>query len=44
MCMKVKLWGNNNNAEYNGSSGLGSEIYYNKDTYVPFLKKLSNIL
>jgi hypothetical protein len=33
------IWGNNNNAEYNGSSGLGSEISYNKDNYVPFLKK-----
>ena len=33
------LWGNNNNAEYNGSSGGGSEVDYNKDTYVPFLKK-----
>jgi hypothetical protein len=35
-----KLWGNNNNTEYAGSSGCGSEIDYNKDTYVPFLKKL----
>ena len=33
-----KLWGDNNNAEYNGSSGRGSDIDYNKDTYVPFLK------
>ena len=33
------LWGNNNIAEYNGSSGSGSTINYNKDTYVPFLKK-----
>jgi hypothetical protein len=32
-------WGNNHNKEYSGSSGLGSFIEYNKDTYVPFLKK-----
>lgn len=31
-------WGNNF-AEYNGSSGVGSAIEYNKDTYIPFLKK-----
>jgi hypothetical protein len=34
-----KIWGNNNNLEYNGSSGGGSDINYNKDNYVPFLKK-----
>jgi hypothetical protein len=34
-----KVWGNNNNAEYNGSSGNGSDIDYNKNTYIPFLKK-----
>jgi hypothetical protein len=33
------MWGNNNNPEYNGSSGPGSELHHNKDTYVPFLKK-----
>lgn len=33
------LWGNNNNTSYNGSSGGGSSIEYNKDTYIPFLKK-----
>ena len=32
-------WGDNNNDEYNGSSGEGSNIDYNKDTYVSFLKK-----
>lgn len=32
-------WANNNNTEYKGSSGPGSSINYNKDTYVPFLKK-----
>ena len=34
-----KTWGHNNDVEYNGSSGGGSDIEYNKDTYVPFLKK-----
>lgn len=33
-----KIWGNNN-LEYNGSSGSGSDVNYNKDSYVPFLKK-----
>ena len=33
------IWGNNNNTEYNGSSGGGSDIDYNKDNYVLFLKK-----
>jgi len=34
-----KIWGDNNNDEYNGSSGGGSIIEFNKDTYVLFLKK-----
>lgn len=33
-----KQWGDNENINYNGSSGGGSDIDYNKDTYVPFLK------
>jgi hypothetical protein len=33
------IWGNNNIAEYNGSSGSGSSIEKNKDTYIPFLKQ-----
>jgi hypothetical protein len=33
------IWGNNNNPEYNGSSGGGSDIDYNKETYIPLLKK-----
>jgi hypothetical protein len=33
------VWGNNNNSEYNGSSGGGSGVDYNINTYVPFLKK-----
>ena len=36
---ETKTWGDNNNSEYNGSSGGGSCIDYNKDTYIPFLKK-----
>ena len=31
-------WGNDNDDVYNGSSGNGSEINFNIDTYVPFLK------
>jgi hypothetical protein len=34
-----KSWGNNNNAEYSGSSGGGSDVEFNIDGYVPFLKK-----
>lgn len=33
------LWGDNNNTEYKGSSGEGSGINYNKNYYVPFLRK-----
>ena len=33
------LWGNNFNNEYKGSSGPGSSLHYNINTYVPFLKK-----
>jgi hypothetical protein len=33
------IWGNNNNSEYSGSSGGGSDIDYNKETYVPFLRR-----
>ena len=33
-------WGNNNISGYNGSSGEGSEIDYNKDIYVSFLKEI----
>ena len=33
------LWGNNKNSNYNGSSGGGSDIKYNKETYIPFLKQ-----
>lgn len=37
-----KKWGNNGVRDYDGSSGGGSDIKYNKDTYVPFLKKFIN--
>jgi len=45
-----KEWGNNDNIEYSGSSGKGSFIEINKDTFVPFLKnyiinyKIKNIV
>ena len=32
------LWGNNNDNEYDGSSGGGSTLEYNKNEYIPFLK------
>lgn len=35
-----KVWGDNGNLEYSGSSGGGSEIDYNKDTYVVLLRKI----
>ncbi len=31
-------WGKNNYKNYNGSSGAGSRLDINKDTYIPFLK------
>lgn len=34
-----KLWGDNNNYYYSGSSGQGSSIEYNINNYIPFLKK-----
>ena len=35
-----RIWGDNNIVEYTGSSGDGSHIDYNKNNYIPFLKKL----
>jgi hypothetical protein len=32
------VWGNNNNNKYNGSSGGGSDISFNAQNYIPFLK------
>jgi SAM-dependent methyltransferase len=33
-------WGTNKNTGYSGSSGSGSDVDVNKDTYVPFLRNL----
>lgn len=33
-----KCWGDNKQEKYNGSSGMGSTIDYNANTYVPFLR------
>ena len=44
------IWGDNNDPNYEGSSGTGSDINYNSKTYVPFLKhfikkhKIKNIV
>jgi len=32
-------WGSNQHHDYNGSSGPGSALHFNKDTYIPFLQK-----
>lgn len=32
------LWDNNNNPEYNGGSGHGSQLKYNINSYIPFIK------
>lgn len=32
------VWGNNCDNSYKGSSGEGSDVNYNKDTYIPVLK------
>jgi hypothetical protein len=36
---ETSWWGDNKNPEYKGSSGGGSDVEYNINTYVPFLKK-----
>ena len=33
------IWGSNNNDKYKGSSGGGSNVEYNKETYIPIIKK-----
>jgi hypothetical protein len=33
-----KTWGDNSGYIYKGSSGPGSDLNYNKDTYIPYLK------
>jgi uncharacterized protein YifN (PemK superfamily) len=35
---ETSTWGNNNNPEYNGSSGGGSELQNNINSYIPFVK------
>lgn len=32
------FWGSNQDKKYNGSSGQGSALHYNKIAYIPFLK------
>lgn len=39
---KTKGWGDNKDPDYKGSSGEGSKLSYNIDTYVPFLKHFIN--
>lgn len=39
---ETNIWGNNRNNNYKGSSGNGSTINYNKNTYIPFLRKFIN--
>jgi SAM-dependent methyltransferase len=34
---ETNKWGDNDNPKYEGSSGLGSAIWYNKKTYIPFI-------
>ena len=36
---ETNKWGDNNNPNYEGSSGLGSSITYNKKKYIPFIHK-----
>jgi hypothetical protein len=42
MIYENKIWGDNKNTNYNGSSGDGSRINYNENTYIPFIKKFIN--
>ena len=34
-----KIWGKTISTHYNGNSGEGSNVEYNKDSYIPFLKE-----
>lgn len=36
---ETSCWGSNGNNDYSGSSGPGSDVNFNIDTYIPFLKK-----
>lgn len=42
MIYEKNLWGDNKNNNYKGSSGDGSSINYNKNTYIPFLQGFIN--
>lgn len=35
-----KVWGDNENKNYNGSSGAGSLMHYNQSTWIPFFRNL----
>jgi hypothetical protein len=39
---ETKLWGNNNNTNYSGGSGWGSDVSYNEYAYIPFLRNFIN--
>lgn len=36
---ETKKWGDNKDNNYSGSSGSGSSLAYNKDTYIPVVRK-----
>ena len=36
---ETNSWGTVDHPDYSGGSGAGSAIHYNKDTFIPFLKK-----
>jgi hypothetical protein len=42
MIYENNIWGDNKNNNYKGSSGSGSKLNYNKNTYIPFLQKFIN--
>jgi hypothetical protein len=42
MIYENNIWGDNKNNNYKGSSGNGSKLNYNKNTYIPFLQKFIN--
>jgi len=35
---ETNQWGDNHNPNYEGSSGVGSKLWYNKNTYIPFIR------
>jgi hypothetical protein len=42
MIYENNIWGDNKNNNYKGSSGDGSAINFNKNTYIPFLQNFIN--